>query len=194
MQAVKNKKPVFLLSTLAAVMAMPMLAQAALVEDSKASVQLRNFYMNRDFRQGDGQSKAEDWGQGFIFRLQSGFTEGTVGFGLDALGLVGIKLDSGGGTGGTGALVRSRHSGKSADSHGIFGVTAKAKLSDTVLTVGTHEPLLPIAFRNDTRLLPQTFQGAQLVSKEVENLTLTAGQFRKTNLREIGRASCRERV
>lgn len=184
MQAVKNKKPVFLLSTLAAVMAMPMLAQAALVEDSKASVQLRNFYMNRDFRQGDGQSKAEDWGQGFMFRLQSGFTEGTVGFGLDALGLVGIKLDSGGGTGGTGALVRSRHSGKSADSHGIFGATAKAKLSDTVLTVGTHEPLLPIAFRNDTRLLPQTFQGAQLVSKEVENLTLTAGQFRKTNLRD----------
>ena len=192
MQVKKNK--MFLVSTLAAAIAVPSLAQAAFVEDSEASLSLRNFYMNRDYRdsglpgapvhKGKTQSKSEDWGQGFMLRLKSGYTEGTVGVGVDALGLAGIKLDSGGGTGGTGTLVRSRHNGKSADSHAFLGVTAKAKISETVLTVGTHEPLLPIAFRNDTRMLPQTFQGGQVQSKDIENLTLTAGQFQKVRLRD----------
>ncbi|MDY0250223.1 MAG: OprD family porin [Pseudomonas sp.] len=175
----------FVISSLAAAIAMPSLAQAEFVEDASGSLSLRNFYMNRDFRDNtSGQSKAEDWGQGFMLRLQSGYTEGTVGVGVDALGLVGVKLDSGGGTGGTGTLVRSRHSGKSADSHAFAGFTAKAKISETVLTVGTHEPLLPIAYRNDTRMLPQTFQGGQIQSKDITNLTLTAGQFQKVRLRD----------
>lgn len=176
---------VFLISALAAAIAVPSVTQAALVEDGEGSLSLRNFYMNRDFRGNTtGQSKAEDWGQGFMLRLKSGYTEGTVGVGVDALGLVGVKLDSGGGTGGTGALVRSRHTGKSADSHGFVGVTGKAKISETVLTVGTHEPVMPVAFRNDTRMLPQTFQGGQIQSKDIENLTLTAGQFQKVRLRD----------
>ena len=118
---------VFLVSALAAAIAAPSVVQAAFIEDSEASLSLRNFYMNRDYRdsglpggpvhKGKTQSKSEDWGQGFMLRLKSGYTEGTVGVGLDALGLAGIKLDSGGGTGGTGTLVRSRHNGKSADSH-----------------------------------------------------------------------------
>jgi len=68
-------------------------ASAAFIEDSKAAVELRNFYMNRDFRSGDGQSKAEEWAQGFILKMESGYTEGPVGFGLDAIGLLGVKLD-----------------------------------------------------------------------------------------------------
>ena len=194
MQNTLNKA--FLISGLAAAMAMPSVTYAAFVEDAEGSLSLRNFYMNRDYRDTDKlggyphvgkaktQSKSEDWGQGFMLRLKSGYTEGTVGVGVDALGLVGVKLDSGGGTGGTGTLVRSRHSGKSADSHGFVGLTAKAKISETVLTVGTHEPLLPIAYRNDTRMLPQTFQGGQVVSKDIEHLTLTAGQFQKVRLRD----------
>jgi len=51
-------------------------ANAAFIEDSKASVDLRNFYMNRDFRSGDGQSKAEEWAQGFMLKMESGYTEG----------------------------------------------------------------------------------------------------------------------
>ena len=187
---------IFLVSTLAAAIAAPSLAQAAFVEDSEGSLSLRNFYMNRDYRdtgkpggyphagKAKTQSKSEDWGQGFMLRLKSGYTEGTVGVGVDALGLAGIKLDSGGGTGGTGTLVRSARTGKSADNHGFVGFTAKAKVSETVLTVGTHEPVLPIAFRNDTRMLPQTFQGGQIQSKDIENLTLTAGQFQKVRLRD----------
>lgn len=192
MQKTLNKA--FLVSSLAAAIAMPSVTQAAFIEEAEGSLSLRNFYMNRDYRgsglpggpmyKGKTQSKSEDWGQGFMLRLKSGYTEGTVGMGVDALGLVGVKLDSGAGSGGTGALVRSRRTGKSADSFGFVGVTGKIKVSNTELTVGTHEPLLPIAYRNDTRMLPQTFQGGQVVSKDIEHLTLTAGQFQKVRLRD----------
>lgn len=166
--------------------ALPLAAQAAFVADSQLRLDARNFYMNRDFRESDKgvtQSKAEEWGQGFMLRYNSGFTEGPVGFGVDALGLLGIKLDSGGGTSRTGALLVERD-GNVADEFSFLGLTGKARLAQSVLTVGTHEPLLPVAYRNDTRLLPQTFEGAQLVSKDIDRLTLTAGQFRATRLRD----------
>jgi len=70
------------------------LANAAFIEDSSASLTATNIYLNRDFRQFDGQNKREEWGQGFRLDLQSGFTEGTVGFGVDAMGLLGLKLVS----------------------------------------------------------------------------------------------------
>jgi len=171
---------------------LPVAAQAAFVEDSHLTLDARNFYMNRDYREadkfdvpkyrGEAKHKAEDWGQGFMLRFESGFTEGPVGFGVDALGLLGIKLDSGRGTSGTGALLVERD-GNVADEFSFVGPTAKARFAQSLLTVGTHTPLLPVAFRNDTRLLPQTFEGAQLVSKDIDQLTLTAGQFRSTRLR-----------
>ncbi len=70
-------------------------AQADFIADSKGSLEARNFYFNRDFRQEGARDKAEEWAQGFLLRLESGYTAGTVGFGLDALGMAGFKLDSG---------------------------------------------------------------------------------------------------
>ena len=86
------------LSILAAAMAVPAVSQAALVEDSKASLELRNMYLNRDFRSNTAvvnPSYGETWGQGFIAKFESGFTEGAVGVGVDAIGMLGVKLDSG---------------------------------------------------------------------------------------------------
>ncbi|WP_031764299.1 OprD family outer membrane porin, partial [Pseudomonas aeruginosa] len=70
------------LTTTAVVLASiaPLGNAAGFLEDSKASLETRNFYMNRDFRDGPGQSKREEWAQGFILNLQSGYTQGTVGF------------------------------------------------------------------------------------------------------------------
>ncbi len=34
-------------------------------------------------------------GAGLLLRMESGYTAGTVGLGLDALGMAGFKLDSG---------------------------------------------------------------------------------------------------
>src|SRR5262245_20191887 len=73
---------------------------ADLVADSQANLNLRNFYFNNDFRDrpgSAGQSKTEEWAQGFMLNFASGYTEGTVGVGLDAIGLVGLTLDSGAG-------------------------------------------------------------------------------------------------
>src|SRR3990167_5270594 len=83
-------------------------ASAAFIADSKAVLDARNFYMNRDFRQdGAAQPKAEEWAQGFMLRFESGYTEGPIGFGVDAIGLLGGKLDSSPDRGGTGIPKRS---------------------------------------------------------------------------------------
>lgn len=190
----KPLNQLFLCAGLAAAVGIPASASAAFLEDGTASLELRNFYMNRDYRdddkadtlqhKGQAKSKAEEWGQGFILNLQSGFTEGAVGFGVDALGLLGVKLDSGAGTSGTGALPRSPTSAEPVDDYSFLGLTAKAKVSNTVLTLGTHAPTLPVLFRNDTRMLPQTFEGAQILSKEIDGLMLVGGQFRASRLRD----------
>lgn len=94
----------------------PTLAHAEFIKDSKASIELRNFYFNRDFRQeGASQSKAEEWAQGFLLRYESGYTEGTIGFGVDAIGLLGVKLDSSPDRSGTGLLKRDRETGRAQD-------------------------------------------------------------------------------
>lgn len=90
----RSPAPARLALAVAAASLVPM-AQAAFIEDSSATLQTHNIYLNRDFREGSGQSKREEWTQGFILDVQSGFTEGTVGVGLDALGMLGVKLDSG---------------------------------------------------------------------------------------------------
>lgn len=160
-------------------------AMADFIEDSHLTLEARNFYMNRDWRDDhpSGKHKLEEWGQGFMLRFNSGYTEGPVGFGVDALGLLGIKLDAGGGTNGTGALL-VQDDDEAADEFSSLGLTAKMRAGKSVLTLGTHESLLPLSFRNDTRLLPQTFDGAQIVSRDLDKLTLTAGQFRSTRLRD----------
>ncbi|NLD14798.1 MAG: OprD family porin [Gammaproteobacteria bacterium] len=170
------------LSALGLALAVP--AQAAFIEDSKASLELRNFYFNRDFRQdGAAQSKAEEWAQGFLLRYESGFTEGTVGVGVDAYGFAGIKLDGGAGTKGTG-LLPVRKSGKSAhDSYGELGATFKAKLSKNTLKAGTLMPKLPTVSSGDARLLPQTFTGVHVNSQEVSNLTIDLGRLNRVNQR-----------
>ncbi|MNM94887.1 MULTISPECIES: OprD family porin [Pseudomonas] len=176
-------------STLALAVAVGVLAQqagaAGFVEDSKASITARNFYINTDNRSGTADpSKTEEWGQGFIFNFTSGYTEGTVGFGVDAIGLLGIKLDSGRGTaynktnGSTGGTVfPSESNGRAVDDFGSLGLTGKVKFSKTEARLGTLMPKLPVVTYNDGRLLPQTFEGGQVTSNEIENLTLIGGKL-----------------
>ena len=159
-------------------------AHADFVADSKASLSTTNIYLNRDFREGSGQNKREEWGQGFLLDIQSGFTEGTVGFGLDALGMVGVKLDSGGDRTGT-DLLPVQDDGGTPDQFGRMGLTGKVKISNTELRYGSHIPELPVVKASDSRLLPQVFEGGLLTSSELEGLTFTGGRLDKV----IDRAS-----
>ncbi|MBT8765146.1 OprD family porin [Metapseudomonas boanensis] len=174
------------LATLGASLTLPTIAQAEFIKDSKTSLELRNFYFNRDFRQDNAsQSKAEEWAQGFLLRYESGFTEGTVGLGVDAIGLLGVKLDSSPDRAGTGLLQRDNEAPKRAqDEYGEVGVTAKLRASKSVLKVGTLLPKVPTVQYNDSRLLPQTFQGGHLNSMEIDGLTVDAGQLKQVNQRD----------
>ena len=151
---------------------------AGFVDDAKATLGLRNFYINRNFTNpGNPQGKAEEWTQSFILDARSGFTEGPVGFGVDVLGLWSVKLDGGGGTYGT-ALLPRHDDGKPADDYGRLAVAGKLRISKTELKVGEWMPVLPILRSDDGRSLPQTFRGGQVTSNEIAGLTLYGGQFR----------------
>ena len=179
------------LATLGATLAIPTMAQAAFIEDTKAGLELRNFYFNRDYRNeggntastARGQSKSEAWAQGFLLRVESGYTEGTVGFGVDALGLLGVKLDGGAGRTGSG-LMPDNYDHKTPDDWSEIGFAGKAKVSETVLKVGTLQFKNPAIGTSDSRLLPQTMQGAQIISKEIKGLTLDAGYANRINHRD----------
>jgi hypothetical protein len=161
-------------------------ASAEFLKDSKASLELRNFYFNRDYRQDNAaQSRQEEWAQGFLLRYESGFTDGLIGVGFDAIGLVGVKLDSSPDRAGSGLLKRHSDTSKGAqDEYGELGLTAKLRASKSVLKLGTLQPKLPTVLANDSRLLPQTFEGGQLTSLEVEGLTVDAGRLKQVNQRD----------
>ncbi|MCY1396128.1 Porin-like protein NicP [compost metagenome] len=151
-------------------------AHAEFFKDSSATLEARNIYLNRDFRDGAGQSKREEWAQGFILNVESGYTEGTVGLGLDALGMLGIKLDSGPGRSGT-DLLPVQDDGGTPDEYSKLGLTAKVRASKSELRLGTHIPELPVVKASNSRILPQVFEGGLLTSKEISNLTFTGGRL-----------------
>lgn len=181
-------------SSLALAVALGVLAQqagaAGFVEDSKLSVSSRTMYFNDDNREAGGSKPRPDTresGQGFKLDYTSGFTEGTIGFGVDAQALWGIHLDGGKGYHADGSSFFPSDSDGSAEKQWArFGANAKARFSKTEAHFGSAlAPMLPILVSNDGRLLPQTFEGGTITSKEIDNLTINAGQLTHA----MGRAS-----
>ena len=146
--------------------------------DSKATLGMRNFYFNNDNREGTAApSKTEEWAQGFMLDVKSGYTDGTVGFGVDALGLLGVTLDTGKGRHVGSSMIPSDSDNRAVDEWSRLGLTGKVKISKTELRYGTLTPKLPILVANDGRVLPQTFDGGQITSSEFKDLTLTGGRI-----------------
>lgn len=176
-------------SSLAVAVALGVFAQTAgaagFVEDSKLSLSSRTMYFNNDNR--DGGADNRESGQGFKLDYISGFTEGTVGFGVDAQALWGIHLDGGRGKHpDNSSFFPSDSDGSAASQWARFGANAKARFSKTEVHFGSAlAPNLPILVSNDGRLLPQTFEGGTIQSKEIDNLTINAGQLTHA----MGRAS-----
>ncbi|MBF7729367.1 OprD family porin [Pseudomonas sp. N040] len=184
------------LATLGAGLSLPQFALADFITDSKATLELRNFYMNRDYRQdsplptvtgktpSETKAYSEEWAQGFLLRMESGFTEGPVGFGVDGLGLVGIRLDSGRGRSGTGLLQLDNETGRAQDEYASAGANAKIRISKSVLKAGNGlQPKLPVVQASDIRLLPQTFEGGSLNVLEIDGLNLNGGMYSQVKQR-----------
>ena len=163
---------------------------AGFIDDSHATVLARNFYSNSDNRDGAADPNyTQEWGQGFTLNFTSGFTQGPVGFGVDAVGMLGIKLDSGKGhhynptsSASNGNVFPTDSDGRAVDEFASLGGTLKALISKTELRYGTLQPKLPFLIASD-RLVFQTFNGFQIESREIDNLTLTAGRIDKVKER-----------
>ncbi|WP_028698160.1 OprD family porin [Pseudomonas monteilii] len=151
------------------------------IEDSKLNVKTRMLYFSRDFRNNDsGKSRVEETGLGFLGTFESGFTQGTVGFGVDAIGMLGLKLDSGKGRAGTG-LFPTGSDGRSQDEYSEGGGAVKMRISNTVLKFGDQFTALPVLANDDSRLLPEVAEGGLITSNEIDGLTLHAGHFTALN-------------
>lgn len=145
------------------------------VEDSTFSINTRLLNFGRDFRNNDtGKSRVNETGLGFNGLFQSGYTQGTIGVGVDVIGLLGVKLDSGKGRSGTG-LFPTGADGRSQDDYSKGGGAVKFRISDTVLKVGDQYTTAPVFASDDSRLLPELPQGISITSNEIKGLKLEGG-------------------
>lgn len=177
-----------MLSAIGCFLVGPGTAFADFLADSQGNLNVRSFHFNNDYRNQpgpQGQSKTREWGNGFTLDLKSGYTDDTVGLGLDALGTLGVRLDGGAGNHRGSSMFPDDSDGNAVHEFSRLGVTAKAKFSQTELRVGTLLPKMPILVANDGRLLPQIFEGAMLTSKLLDSLTLVGGRINNAT----GRAS-----
>lgn len=147
------------------------------VEDSHLNLALRNAYISRDYKNGN-EDKAE-WGQAFTANFASGFTQGTIGVGVDAFGLYGVRLDGGKGRVGAGGIdfFKPGDSGSAPDDLSRVGGAVKARFSNTVIKYGDQMPALPVLSYDNGRLLPESFTGTLITSKEIDGLEINVGRF-----------------
>ncbi|WP_111895377.1 OprD family outer membrane porin [Acinetobacter sp. MB5] len=158
---------------------LPILTHADFVEDSNVKLDLKNFYLDRNYS--GTTHDVGSWSQGLDLQYSSGYTDTMIQVGLDASAQGAITLHS---QGNDGSLPYDPSTGKAKDDYGRFGATLKLKYSKTKLTIGDHRPNLPIASEDPSRQLDTIFEGAVLQSNEIKGLNLTAGTFWKAVTRQ----------
>lgn len=155
------------------------------VEDSDLQLFNRALYHNRDFKHGatgnttsDGGRKGyrEEFGIGTRVLFESGFTQGTIGFGVDAHTLSSTKLDTGKGRVGLGQFSENSED-EAEDTQSEAGAAVKARLSNTTLKYGNQFVASPVFSTDDSRILPEVATGTYLTSTEIEGLELSVGRF-----------------
>ncbi|GAB6402681.1 OprD family porin [Pseudomonas sp. MHK4] len=161
------------------------------VQDSAWSLLNRTVYDHREYRHGARNSAArnaykprderngyaEEWAYGLMGTLQSGFTQGLIGVGVDTHAYLGTQLDSGGGRAGKARLLGLDNQGHPKDEFSRGGAALKLRLSSTVLSYGEQRVKTPVFSSSDSRLLPETATGLFLSSNEFAALKLVAGHF-----------------
>ncbi|WP_310632042.1 OprD family outer membrane porin [Paraburkholderia sp.] len=156
-------------------------ASQGFIGDSHLTLNLRNY---ADVLDMEGGPHRHAWVQGAMLDYTSGFTQGPIGFGVDASLYGALKLDGGAGAGNM-VHVGKDGGGSNQLAWGYPGVyDVKARVSDTVVKYGLHMvDDNPFFEPHDNRALPPTFMGVSLVSRDVANAVLQAGSFTKVNAR-----------
>ncbi|WP_437879953.1 OprD family porin [Pseudomonas sp. LRF_L74] len=145
------------------------------IEDSSLNFLTRNLFWNHD--RTNGAHNNREWGQGFRLDYVSGYTQGTVGFGVDASAYGLVKLDGGRGYAGRAGVLVPDTEG-ATDNAGSVGAAVKVRVSNTELKYGNNlRPYNPVFAPADARLVPGTATGFWLTSSELEGLTAEAGHM-----------------
>lgn len=150
------------------------------LEDSKASLSARGLYFENDVRERGGLDQRQS-ALGLRLDFISGYTPGLVGLGFDIQALQGIGL-GGGIDGQSAATVNTvtpvKTDGSPVSDWSRLGGNAKLKVSSTEIKAGNAlAPTLPILVSNNSRVMPQAFEGAMFTSKELSSLTWVGGRI-----------------
>ncbi|KAB0629287.1 OprD family porin [Acinetobacter gandensis] len=166
------------------------------VEDAEGTVLFRTGYLSRDKKNYTDNQTGErkvvtdtsSAAQTAMFKLDSGFTKGVVGFGAGIIGDASFKLGDNKHAG-NGMIPRetalndegipTKGIGDTYDHWARGGAYVKARVSNTTAVYGTQVLDLPVLASNTARLVPEYFEGLLVTSNEIENLSLTAGKFTK---------------
>jgi imipenem/basic amino acid-specific outer membrane pore len=166
-------------------------AAQGFVEDARWSVLTRTVYDHRQYRHGDRSNgarnaflpraqrrdSAEEWGLGLMGSVESGFTPGWIGVGLDAQLYLAQTLGGDDYSAGKARLLALDDDGYLQDRSARGGAALKLRMSSTVLKVGEQRVKSPVFASSDSRLLPETAMGWLVTSREIPALTLQAGHF-----------------
>ncbi|WP_204127534.1 OprD family porin [Pseudomonas ogarae] len=149
-------------------------------EDQSLNVLTRALYMNRDFKNENAENRNQSYREesGIAARAiyESGFTQGTVGVGVDGFAFGTVRIDGGTGRAGNGLFAQDSDNNLE-DTQSKVGGAVKFRLSDTVLKYGNQFTTSPVFSTDDSRLLPEVATGTLITSKEIKGLELTAGHF-----------------
>ncbi|WP_348635301.1 OprD family outer membrane porin [Herbaspirillum sp. LeCh32-8] len=157
-----------------------------LFEDAHLQMQNRLVYEQLDYRNGSsfraangqrGKTRAVESAYGLMFGLQSGYTPGVLGVGLDAhaYGAVNLGTDAGNARYSPRYLAKDEQAIR--DTFGRAGAALKLRVSATEFKWGELRTSNPIFHSSDTRLLPETNRGWLLTSTDVPTLALQGGRF-----------------
>ena len=155
-----------------------------LVADAEGSVLFRTGFIDRDKK--DGAADNRSTAQTAIIKLESGYTQGTVGIGFGLIGDASFKL---GDNKHAGNNMIPRHDDANGEPNGRTynhwargGAFLKARVSNTTAVFGTQVLDIPVLASNTARLVPEYFDGILVTSREIKNLELTAGKFTKNQM------------
>ena len=162
------------------------------IEDAEGSVLFRTGYINRD-KKTVGVKDQSSAAQSAIFKLDSGYTQGVVGFGVGVVGDASFKLGANKnasnnmipretGLNEKGEL--AKQAGDTYDHWARGGANVKARISNTDIRYGTQVLDLPVLASNTGRMVPEYFEGFLVTSREIKGLELTAGKFTKNQMSE----------
>lgn len=164
------------------------------VEDSDLTLLSRNMAYYKNFRNTDAASQnyRNEWAQAEMLTFTSGYTQGTVGFGIDAFANGAVRLNGGSGTGGSTLLPSNASdcaenalgettSCQGQDAYGMVGGALKVRISETELKAGDLNPQSPVFGTWDGYLMPAHTNGVMFSSNEIKNLALQGGHFTSGN-------------